>query len=645
MAKLIGPEEMSASQRKVYEAVTAFLTGVVFRHYLQRAVSLWAGKPVELVIDSGGARTDSVKVYVSPPVKYPEDIADDYNACVRNAVRHMFAQAGHELGHVWWSNFDFEGMTPLHKKIDNIIEDAAIERGLPYCDWPGLGRWVQWRKNEVYNHLPEMPDSLRPIEYACGILGQKLILGKSKDAPEARLSGKQLEAFYVALDLGLKGRVEPTAKMRRQLSLAATETLVEGFELAKDEDPPPTTPPDYRGHADEAKSGSSGTPKGIPMPPPKPDPADGAEADKEDDATEASGKTGLSSKKEPAKKTSAPSGESEEKPGDESGDESGDKTGEEPGDKTVSGDKAGDKSPGAEAPPTDDEVEPADDDIDAEAPWSDEEADSAVDTLIESVEAAIRRRTEAYPPPPKKDEWGDVHRGVRHTINFPVGSADEYRGKKLDLRGISRGERRLIFQKVLDHSEEPDMAFALLIDQSGSMNGGKMNFVREAAAVIAETLSRAGVDFAVLGHGAYHGKLATKLDIYKGFRETLPADLWDMAAVDVARDAYENRDGYAVRWAGDYIMANSPSENNLLIVLSDGAPQHGGTSYSGNYADVQEQSASLERKGIQVVGVGYLSEGIASVVRCFKKTMEVDSVKKLLPIFANKIREYFPVQE
>lgn len=71
-----------------------------------------------------------------------------------------------------------------------------------------------------------------------------------------------------------------------------------------------------------------------------------------------------------------------------------------------------------------------------------------------------------------------------------------------------------------------------------------------------------------------------------------------------------NRDGYSIRYAGEYLNKLSHNPNRLLIVLSDGQPAAGG--YYGHKAieDVKQAVKDVEKKGSKVIGIftGHESE-------------------------------------
>ena len=111
------------------------------------------------------------------------------------------------------------------------------------------------------------------------------------------------------------------------------------------------------------------------------------------------------------------------------------------------------------------------------------------------------------------------------------------------------------------------VAVGVLVDESGSMSGDRIDRAREAAILLNETLgSIPGVELFIYGHSADQFKTGnTEITIYRepGFNNKY-------ALASIA-DKYENRDGVAILETAKRIrkFTNTPT---LLFVISDGSP-------------------------------------------------------------------------
>ena len=153
-----------------------------------------------------------------------------------------------------------------------------------------------------------------------------------------------------------------------------------------------------------------------------------------------------------------------------------------------------------------------------------------------------------------------------------------------------------------------DVVVALLIDQSGSMQGARIAWAAVLATRIADVLAELGARSEVLGFSTagWHGGFAYRQWQKKG-RPPRPGRLCALMHVvyksadeetlgEDARNVMlnpallrENIDGEAILWARDRLAAR-PEPHKLLVLVSDGAPvddatlMHNGPSYLYRHA-------------------------------------------------------------
>lgn len=156
-----------------------------------------------------------------------------------------------------------------------------------------------------------------------------------------------------------------------------------------------------------------------------------------------------------------------------------------------------------------------------------------------------------------------------------------------------------------DEEEMPgySLDIAVLVDESGSMNGRKIQEAKVAALALALALrNNEHINLFVYGHTADLNRepftMYRYLDPFK--RAT------DFNSLFGIESRSCNADGYAIQQMGE-IMKESKSAQKVLIVISDGQPAaqcygHGFDGDSG-IAHTREMVSSLERQGIFVIQI------------------------------------------
>lgn len=182
------------------------------------------------------------------------------------------------------------------------------------------------------------------------------------------------------------------------------------------------------------------------------------------------------------------------------------------------------------------------------------------------------------------------------------GDVDEGSVYKLGFHQCGVSDDR-IFEMPMVLSQ-PDVHVHLLIDESGSMGGKKIESAREMAITIAEALfDLPGVRLSIWGHSGqcrYHGKYT---------EQSAVARYVDVGNRDMARlgsiDAFgQNIDGAAIRECQKYMVRQSSDAAKLMVVLSDGVPA--GNGYGGDPAVTHTKEAITEarQKKIEVISIG-----------------------------------------
>ena len=195
-------------------------------------------------------------------------------------------------------------------------------------------------------------------------------------------------------------------------------------------------------------------------------------------------------------------------------------------------------------------------------------------------------------------------------------------------------------------SRLPDVAVGILVDQSGSMGGQKIQQAQELCAILASAVNKiAGVRLYVYGHTAnLHKAKKSSLTttLYKHYE---PQNGNDLSKIQNIRAHCNNYDGYAIKAAAQE-LAKDPAKRKYLFVIADGMPS--GEGYGGPSAKKHVASVcAYARKMLKIetlafaVGVGTNARMMKEFTDQYgvKKTVFVDQLRKCLPVIVRFLRK------
>jgi hypothetical protein len=174
------------------------------------------------------------------------------------------------------------------------------------------------------------------------------------------------------------------------------------------------------------------------------------------------------------------------------------------------------------------------------------------------------------------------------------------RSGRLDTNKIAEASQNVptIYERM-GHISTNKICVGVLVDESGSMGGSKIDKAREAAIFINEVFKKMpDVDLYIYGHTADEkGSKNTNMRIYRERKYvTDPYALGDISARS------NNRDGDAILAAAKRIRMHT-KDQGLLFVISDGAPS--AYDYSGRSAiqDTRQKVTKAQSLGFQVIQI------------------------------------------
>ena len=138
-------------------------------------------------------------------------------------------------------------------------------------------------------------------------------------------------------------------------------------------------------------------------------------------------------------------------------------------------------------------------------------------------------------------------------------------GQRFNPADVWRNDSRYFSRAVIPDGM-PDVAFALMVDESGSMRGEKESRARECAILLEDALRSLGVPLLVCGHNSCYGTV--QLDICADFDT---ADNYDRYRLtDLSAGGY-NCDGGVITYLSEKLLKREEAAK-VLIVISDGMP-------------------------------------------------------------------------
>lgn len=180
---------------------------------------------------------------------------------------------------------------------------------------------------------------------------------------------------------------------------------------------------------------------------------------------------------------------------------------------------------------------------------------------------------------------------------------------RLDRRLINwfTDDQKRVFYKEDQQSKELDATFTLLVDASYSMED-KLDETKKGIILFHETLKRLSIKHEVIAFNedtfsSDHVSQRNIFDYIIDYQHSLMNHMGPYISTIKAQD--DNRDGLAIRVAGEMIKRRSETQK-FLIVFSDGEPS--AFEYEANgIVDTHEAVNKLRREGIYVINV-FLSQ-------------------------------------
>ncbi|MGG5358518.1 MULTISPECIES: AAA family ATPase [unclassified Enterococcus] len=178
-------------------------------------------------------------------------------------------------------------------------------------------------------------------------------------------------------------------------------------------------------------------------------------------------------------------------------------------------------------------------------------------------------------------------------------SKGKYEGQRFDASRVAYGDLRTFDKKNPPH-EQPSLALAVRIDESGSMiREGRIDAAKQAVLAIKAFAERVSIPLMIYGDTAdASAREKTSLYSYKEFQDSF--DFVDEKLITM-KPRQNNRDGAALKVIAEKLSQQTATAK-LLLNISDGQPK-ALPDYTGEKAkqDIQEVLQQYERQGVLVL--------------------------------------------
>jgi len=206
-------------------------------------------------------------------------------------------------------------------------------------------------------------------------------------------------------------------------------------------------------------------------------------------------------------------------------------------------------------------------------------------------------------------------------------------GTKID--NVYQRQGRVFSKKIVPNKK--DLAILYLIDMSGSMEGRRIEMARESAIMIEDACSKLKIPLQIAGHSEqFCGETKVQYFVFKNFESRDNKDKYRLAEIKAMEN---NRDGAALRIAGEQLLKRNEQER-ILIIVSDGEPC--ADMYRGKSAieDVKNAVKSLKKRGIKVFAAA-IGDDKKEIEHIYEDSFIDISQLDKLPVIMSRLIEKF----
>lgn len=218
------------------------------------------------------------------------------------------------------------------------------------------------------------------------------------------------------------------------------------------------------------------------------------------------------------------------------------------------------------------------------------------DSSHAELDVIVKRLVSAFQKEIKDRQIGDTLTGL-------------YMGKRFSAREAYRYDKRTMSRKIAPE-DIPDMNICILIDMSGSMSGKKIETAKKCAYITYQFCEKLKIPCSIIGHSTWGNDV-----ILENVCDEQSIDKKDSQRIFSIRTYDANRDGYAV-WFCIKKLEKAVADQKLLMVISDGMPNHNGYGINAGRAECQAAVKYGIKHGITTIAAAIEDpSGVRSVYK------------------------------
>lgn len=251
-------------------------------------------------------------------------------------------------------------------------------------------------------------------------------------------------------------------------------------------------------------------------------------------------------------------------------------------------------------------------------------SETTYDVVGKELEAIAKRAAKIL-----KQKLQDYRRGGRQK--------NLHHGKIMDMQALIRKDGKCFARNKLPQ-QEPRMVVGVLVDESGSMSGSRIEAARATAIILYNFCQELGIPCTIVGHsGDQKGSRTLELYDYVEFDSVDGKDKYRL--MDISARC-QNRDIEALKYMYAK-MKKRPETTKLLFVISDGAPCAGGYGGSKDIEDIKTLVAKEKRVKTFAAAIGSDKPQIEDMYG--DGYMDITDLNKLPTILTKKILSYIKI--
>lgn len=177
--------------------------------------------------------------------------------------------------------------------------------------------------------------------------------------------------------------------------------------------------------------------------------------------------------------------------------------------------------------------------------------------------------------------------------------------------------------------KESDLAFGIVLDASGSMNGEKIADGKVSMVLLHETLRALNINHAIIDHTAkgHHSCIIRK---YHDFKESKNYDISKSYGIMDIVSREGNNDAGALYYMEQALLKTN-NKDKVCLIFSDGEPTE------CSEQELKEQVKSMERKGIKVIGIGI---NLPKIAEYYTDYANGKNLSEMIKIITDILRRY-----